>query len=155
MHMTTSPDTIPPLEVLEDVFERTYSICARDNRLDPDTIHRRPYCIQVTDIARRLLTDLQIPSFVIVQGDTVEYGYHKFVGLGSPTEPVLVDGTWQQFIPAYRHKINAFNGKKPPKVLMGEPTKFIELAKDYGVREAALGQWAIGPAFKRRPAAEE
>lgn len=98
-------------------------------------IHRLPVCYRASSlIVSRLLEDNYMARHEITTTEGI--GEHSYAVL-NPDAPdeLLVDATWQQFLPASQANENT------PKVLVGSRRDIIKQARDYGVGESALNVW--------------
>lgn len=113
----------------------------------------RGYCWPWTDAAMDIINREFIPIGVVSTAKVIEWRpldlreklstrttFHRrieLVGFDS-SEPVVFDGTWQQFVP------RKLRGKNLPSTLAGHRDQVLEAAKKGGVKEKHNVVWQRG-----------
>lgn len=120
-------------DVIAAAAESYKSIADREN-LDPKKIHRMDLCAWIT---RPLRLSLERQGYIFRPfGRQLEHsGPHVYLRGETSRGLVLVDGTWQQFLPRWKRHPDL------PKTIVGTPDEVVTFAKDAGVRTKNLDYW--------------
>lgn len=121
----------------------SYRLVAEREGLDPEKVHLMRLCAWVTKPLRLSLMERGYELFPL--GRELEHTWPPHVYLRSDETSrgmILVDGTWQQFIPR-RKRDPAL-----PKAIVGTPDEVVDFAKDAGVRSKHLDYWKRRPSFR-------
>jgi hypothetical protein len=112
-----------------------YAVLGQATRKDSRAIYRRRYCCGVKltfyDGFTRLGYD---PRSVIRTRGLLQP--HHYLDLESDRGLILVDGTWQQFVPRSKRTPSL------PKVAVGTADEIVNLAANAGVKDRNLVYWS-------------
>ncbi len=116
--------------------EFSYRLVARGEGYDPKDIHQKRVCAWITKPMRLSLEEQGYVFYPF--GRKLKWCWpHMYLISEAAQGLILVDGTWQQFVPRLKRD------PELPKVLVGAPDKLVALAKDAGMRGRHLDYWRL------------
>ena len=111
-----------------------YAVLGNITGKDPETIHRRRWCVGVTLAFYEGLEEMGYTPRTVIRTRGLLQPHH-YLDLESERGLILVDGTWQQYVP--RNKRNP----SLPKVAVGTADEVVALAVNAGVADRNLVYW--------------
>jgi len=123
--------------------DKSYQEVANIYKMSIKKIHRQRVCAFIT---RALISNLEADGYDPFQlgRDVGVRGTHMYLGLESARGLILVDGTWQQFVPRLKRNPTL------PRVLVGTRNEAVNFAEDAGVKTRHLDYWVAEASLKVR-----
>lgn len=134
-------------EAIAQEATKAYDVLSEQRGIITRNMHARPYCNQFTRAVVPILreaaedTDINIrtrewqPSSIKDFLRTSGLFFHKFVTLEMSGESLLVDGTWQQFLPRWKRNLEL------PRIIVGTRDELVEFAAESGVHSRFHRVW--------------
>jgi len=123
-----------PYRVIEDAAEQAYKIIANREGAPLDEVHSQGNCHKVTSDMRRRLSDIGYDVEREIRHDRA-LGDHSYLTLDISEDEIIIDPTWQQFLPSARVS------SELPKILIGTRDEVKSQARNFGVRNEVLRLW--------------
>jgi hypothetical protein len=115
-----------------------YAVIGQCVRKDPETIYQKRWCRGVKLAFYDGLVKLGYDPRSVIRARGLLQTHH-YIDLESERGLILVDGTWQQFVPRKKRTGSL------PKVAVGTAEEVVDLATNSGVADANLVYWSEGP----------